>query len=248
MSLISIITPSFNSSNFIEQSITSVISQTFKDWELLIVDDYSNDNSIKIIEKFTKIDNRIKLISLDENVGAAEARNIAIRKAKGRFIAFLDSDDVWKNDKLEKQLNFMQSKGFAFTFTAYQPMTEDGKMMHSIISAPEYMTYKSYLRNTIIGCLTVMIDREKTGHFEMPNIRSSHDMALWLNLMKRGFNAYGLNEILAYYRIVSSSNTAKKWKAAKEVWEVYRKIENLSFIYSSFNFIGYVYNAVKKRM
>jgi len=248
MSLISIITPSFNSSNFIEQSITSVISQTFKDWELLVVDDCSNDNSIKKIEKFTEIDNRIKLISLDENVGAAEARNIAIRKAKGRFIAFLDSDDVWKNDKLEKQLDFMQSKGFAFTFTAYQPMTEDGKMMRSIIAAPEYMTYKSYLRNTIIGCLTVMIDREKTGDFEMPNIRSSHDMALWLNLMKRGFNAYGLNESLAYYRIVSSSNTAKKWKAAKEVWEVYRNVEKLSLIYSIFNFIGYVYNAIKKRM
>ncbi len=248
MPKVSIITPSFNSSNFIEQSITSVISQTFKDWELLVVDDCSNDNSIKKIEKFTEIDNRIKLISLDENVGAAEARNIAIRKAKGRFIAFLDSDDVWKNDKLEKQLDFMQSKSFAFTFTAYQLMTEDGKMIRSIIAAPEYMTYKSYLRNTIIGCLTVMIDREKTGHFEMPNIRSSHDMALWLNLMKRGFNAYGLNESLAYYRIVSSSNTAKKWKAAKEVWEVYRNVEKLSLIYSIFNFIGYVYNAVKKRM
>tara|TARA_B100000900_G_scaffold415898_1_gene447758 strand:- start:871 stop:1617 length:747 start_codon:yes stop_codon:yes gene_type:complete len=248
MPKVSIITPSFNSSNFIEQSITSVISQTFKDWELLVVDDCSNDNSIKKIEKFTEIDNRIKLISLDENVGAAEARNIAIRKAKGRFIAFLDSDDVWKNDKLEKQLDFMQSKSFAFTFTAYQLMTEDGKMIRSIIAAPEYMTYKSYLRNTIIGCLTVMIDREKTGHFEMPNIRSSHDMALWLNLMKRGFNAYGLNESLAYYRIVSSSNTAKKWKAAKEVWEVYRNVEKLSLTYSIFNFIGYVYNAVKKRM
>ena len=248
MQKVSIITPSFNSSNFIEQCITSVISQTFKDWELLVVDDCSNDNSIEIIEKFTEIDNRIKLISLEKNVGAAEARNIAIRKAKGRFIAFLDSDDVWKNDKLEKQLDFMQSKGFAFTFTAYQPMTEDGKMMRSIIAAPEYMTYKSYLRNTIIGCLTVMIDREKTGDFEMPNIRSSHDMALWLNLMKRGFNAYGLNESLAYYRIVSSSNTAKKWKAAKEVWEVYRNVEKLSLIYSIFNFIGYVFNAVKKRM
>ena len=248
MPKVSIITPSFNSSNFIEHSIKSVISQTFKDWELLVVDDNSNDNSLELIEKFTEIDNRIKLISLDKNVGAAEARNIAIRKAKGRFIAFLDSDDLWKNNKLEKQLEFMKCKGFAFTFTAYKPMTEDGEMKFSTISAPECMTYRSYLRNTIIGCLTVMIDREKTGDFEMPNIRSSHDMALWLHLMKKGFNAYGLNESLAYYRIVSSSNTAKKWKAAKEVWEVYRNVEKLSFIYSVFNFIGYVYNAVKKRI
>ena len=248
MPKVSIITPSYNSILYINESIQSVISQTFKDWELLVVDDNSNDNSVNTIKKFTQIEKRIKLISLDKNVGAAEARNIAIRKAKGRFIAFLDSDDLWKNDKLEKQLKFMESNEYAFTFTAYQPITEDGEIKRSIISAPEYMTYKSYLRNTIIGCLTVMIDREKTGDFVMPNIRSSHDMALWLFLMKKGFNAYGLNESLAYYRIVPSSNTAKKWKAAKEVWAVYRNVENLSFIYSLFNFIGYVYNAVKKRI
>lgn len=248
MPTISVITPSYNSEKFIKECIQSVLNQSYCDWEMLIVDDCSTDNSVKIINKFTEIDNRILLISLEKNVGAAEARNVAIKKAKGRFLAFLDSDDLWKNYKLENQLKFMESKDYAFTFTAYQPMTEDGEMKYSIISAPEYMTYTSYLRNTIIGCLTVMIDREKTGDFEMPNIRSSHDMALWLHLMKRGFNAYGLNQSLAYYRIVSYSNTAKKWKAAKEVWEVYRDVENLSFIYSLFNFIGYVYNAVKKRM
>ena len=119
---------------------------------------------------------------------------------------------------------------------------------YSVIKAPKKMTYHSYLRNTLIGCLTVIIDREKTGDFEMPNIRSSHDMALWLLIMKRGFLAYGLNENLAYYRIVSNSNTSKKWKAAKEVWDVYRKVEKLNIMYSAYNFIGYVYNAIKKRM
>ena len=110
------------------------------------------------------------------------------------------------------------------------------------------MTYHSYLKNTIIGCLTVIIDKEKTGDFQMPNIRSSHDMALWLLIMKRGFSAYGLDENLAYYRIVSNSNTSKKWKAAKEVWDVYRKVEKLNIIFSIYNFIGYAYNAIKKRM
>ena len=248
MTKVSIITPSYNAARFIKDCIQSVICQSFENWELLIVDDYSKDNSVEIITKYTQEDDRIQLIALNENIGAAAARNIAIRKAKGRFIAFLDSDDVWKNDKLAKQLDFMKTNDFAFTFTAYQPMSEDGKNMRSIVSAPKIMTYRSYLRNTIIGCLTVMIDRQKTGDFQMPNIRSSHDMALWLHFMKRGFKAYGLNESLAHYRIVSSSNTAKKWKAAKEVWEVYRKVEKLSIIYSAYNFISYVFNAVKKRM
>lgn len=248
MTTVSIITPSYNSSSFISECVESVLAQTFENWELIIIDDCSVDCSIEIIEQFIQKDNRIQLITLKKNIGAAAARNIAIQKAKGRYIAFLDSDDVWKHDKLEKQLDFMRTNGFAFTFTAYQPMSEDGKKMYSIIFAPKIMTYKSYLRNTIIGCLTVIIDRQQTGDFQMPNIRSSHDMALWLDLMKRGFTAYGLNENLAQYRVVSSSNTARKCKAANEVWQVYRKLEKLSIMDSAFNFICYVFNAIKKRI
>ena len=246
--LVSIITPSYNSSKFIEECINSVINQSFVDWEMIIVDDYSTDNSRDLILKFAKEDNRINPIFLDENVGGAAARNIAIREAKGKYIAFLDSDDIWKSVKLEKQLSFMNDRNIAFSFTSYQPMSEDGMEKYSIIKALKKMTYHSYLKNTIIGCLTVIIDKEKTGDFEMPNIRSSHDMALWLLIMKRGFLAYGLDENLAYYRIVSNSNTSKKWKAAKEVWDVYRKVEKLNIIFSVYNFIGYVYNAIKKRM
>ena len=222
--LVSIITPSYNSSKFIEECINSVITQSYIDWEMIIVDDYSTDNSRDLILKFAKEDNRIKTIFLDENVGAAAARNIAIKQSKGKYIAFLDSDDIWKSEKIEKQLSFMNDRNIAFSFTSYQPMSEDGKEYFNIIKVPEKMTYASYLRNTIIGCLTVIIDKEKTGKFQMPNIRSSHDMALWLLIMKRGFSAYGLDENLAYYRIVSNSNTSKKWKAAKEVWDVYRKV------------------------
>jgi len=246
--LVSIITPSYNSSKFIEECINSVITQSYIDWEMIIVDDYSTDNSRDLILKFAKEDNRINPIFLDENLGAAAARNIAIKQSKGKYIAFLDSDDIWKSEKLEKQLSFMNDRNIAFSFTSYLPMSEDGKEYFNIIKVPEKMTYASYLRNTIIGCLTVIIDKEKTGKFQMPNIRSSHDMALWLLIMKRGFSAYGLDENLAYYRIVSNSNTSKKWKAAKEVWDVYRKVEKLNIIYSVYNFIGYAYNAIKKRM
>ena len=246
--LVSIITPSYNSSKFIEECVNSVISQTYLEWEMIIVDDCSIDNSRNLITKFAKEDDRIKPIFLEENVGAAEARNIAIKKSQGKYIAFLDSDDLWKNNKLEKQLSFMNERNIAFSFTSYQPISENGMDKYSVIKVPYQIDYHSYLKNTIIGCLTVVIDRDKTGNFEMPNIRSSHDMALWLLIMKRGFSAYGLNKNLAYYRIVSTSNTSKKWKAAKEVWDVYRKVEQLNIVYSAICFVGYVYNAIKKRV
>ena len=246
--LVSIITPSYNSEKFIKDCVDSVLSQTFQNWEMIIVDDCSNDNSKDIISVLSAKDERIKSIFLEENVGSAEARNIAIRQAKGKYIAFLDSDDIWNEDKLENQISFMNEKDIAFSFTSYQPISEDGKTKYSVIISPKKMSYHSYLKNTIIGCLTVIIDKEKTGDFQMPDIRSSHDMALWLLIMKRGFSAYGLDENLAYYRIVSTSNTSKKWKAAKEVWDVYRKVENLDIIYSTYCFIGYAFNAIKKRV
>ena len=246
--LVSIITPSFNSSKFITECIESVLNQTYKNWEMFIVDDCSDDNSKEIISTYSIKDKRIKPVFLEKNVGAAEARNVAIRQSKGKYVAFLDSDDLWNPEKLDKQLSFMKENKIAFSFSTYQFMSEDGKELTNIIIAPEKMTYNSYLKNTIIGCLTVIIDREKTGKFEMPNIRSSHDMALWLLIMKRGFSAYGLDENLSKYRVVSSSNTSNKIKAAKEVWDVYRKVEKLNLFYASLCFLGYAFNAVKKRL
>lgn len=247
-SLISIITPSYNSKIFIKDTIDSVLSQTYQNWEMIIVDDHSGDNSAEYIKNLIKNNSRIKLIALEKNVGAAEARNKALEIAKGKYIAFLDSDDMWLSGKLEKQLDFMQKNDYAFTFSSYIPMSEDGTEEYSTILVPKEIDYSGYCKNTIIGCLTVMIDKEKTGDFRMPQIKSSHDMALWLLLMKRGFKAYGLNEVLAKYRLVSTSNTAKKYKAVKDVWKVYREIEKLSLIKSSWYFIHYVFNAIKKRI
>ena len=247
-SLVSIITPSYNSAKFIKECVESVLAQTYTNWEIIIVDDFSQDNSKDKIAVLSEIDSRIKTIFLDENIGAAEARNVAIRKAKGKYIAFLDSDDLWEPQKLEKQLSFMSKNNTAFSYTTYQSISEDGSNDINIIKAPKKMTYYSYLKNTIIGCLTVIIDREKTGYFEVPNIQSSHDMALWLLIMKRGFPAYGLDENLAKYRVVSSSNTANKIKTAQDVWKVYREIEKLSFLDSSWCFFNYVFNAIKKRI
>ena len=245
--LVSIIMPSYNAARFIGESINSVLLQTYSNWELLIVDDCSKDNSVEVVRKFANIDKRVVLFSLEKNVGAAAARNVAIEHAQGQYIAFLDSDDVWDEYKLEKQLAFMKQYSYAFTFSNYYVMEENGKKTENIVKVPSSLSYHQYLRNTIIGCLTVIIDRQQTGDFKMPLIKSSHDMALWLLIMKRGFKAYGLKDVLAGYRLVSTSNTAKKWKAAKDVWKVYREIEGLSVLYAAYCFCGYAINAVLKR-
>jgi putative teichuronic acid biosynthesis glycosyltransferase tuaG len=240
--------PSYNAARFIGESINSVLLQTYSNWELLIVDDCSKDNSVEVVRKFANIDKRVVLFSLEKNVGAAAARNVAIEHAQGQYIAFLDSDDVWDEYKLEKQLAFMKQYSYVFTFSNYYVMEENGKKTENIVKVPSSLSYHQYLRNTIIGCLTVIIDRQQTGDFKMPLIKSSHDMALWLLIMKRGFKAYGLKDVLAGYRLVSTSNTAKKWKAAKDVWKVYREIEGLSVLYAAYCFCGYAINAVLKRI
>lgn len=248
MNKVSIIMPSYNAAKFIAASIQSVIEQTYRNWELLITDDCSKDDTINIIKKFQEIDNRIQLFSTGKNSGAAAARNISLQNATGKYIAFLDSDDTWISNKLETQIKFMKKNNIAFSFSNYSVMKEDGTPTGNIIHAPKVIGYHGYLRNTIIGCLTVIIDKEKTGSFMMPNIKSSHDMALWLLIMKRGFKAYGLQKTLANYRLVSTSNTAKKWKAAKDVWKVYREIEHINPIYSTICFVGYAINAIIKRL
>ena len=247
-SLVSIITPSYNSEMFIKECIESVISQTYKEWELIIVDDCSSDATRQIIQQFSLSDKRIKTVFLEENLGPAKARNIAIDQAKGRYIAFLDSDDLWVSSKLEKQLDFMKTNNIAFSFSEYEVISENGDKVLNLIRVPNTINYYQYLRNTIIGCLTVIIDREQTGPFSMRDIRSSHDMSLWLDLMKRGFVAYGIQDCLAKYRLVKASNTSRKMIAAYDVWIVYRKIEKLNLFYSFYCFIGYVFNAVKKRL
>lgn len=246
MELVSIIMPAYNSAQFIRHAVESVLAQTYTDWELLIVDDGSTDNTAEIIASYQ--DERIHMMRNELNLGAALSRNKALREAKGKYIAFLDADDLWLPEKLEKQLAFMQQNGYAFTFTDYRIINEDGTPQNKILHMPASLTYRQYCCNTAIGCVTVIIDKYMTGPFEMPDIRSSHDMGLWLQIMKRGFTAYSLPECLASYRIVATSNTAKKWKAAKDVWRVYRDLEHMDVMTSAYCFCGYAWHAVLKRL
>ncbi len=246
--LVSIITPSYNSARFIGESVNSVLEQTYTNWELLIVDDASKDNSRELINNFTAKDNRISSFLLDKNLGVAAARNIAIEKSKGRYIAFLDSDDIWKKEKLAEQIAFMKAHNIGFSFSSYQPISEDGSQIFKSIKVPKKINYNAFLKNTIIGCLTVVLDKNKITELKMPNLRTSQDMALWLLIMRNGHQAYGIQKSLAYYRVVKTSNTSNKLKVIEGVWKIYRDQERLGYLRSSWCFLNYAFNAVKKRI
>ncbi len=244
--MVSVIIPSYNASPFIKEAIQSIQSQTYTNWEMIIVDDVSKDNTRELIKEEIKKDGRIQLIELQENGGAAIARNTGINCAKGKYIAFLDSDDLWLPEKLEKQVAFMQNNDLAFSFTSYQIMDQDGNLTEKVVHVPEKINYNGLLKNTIIGCLTVMLDVEKLGKVQMPNIRTRQDTATWLKILKQGHYAYGLDEVLSKYRKVENSISSKKFKMAKMNWKLYREIEGLSVLKSAWCFINYALNGVVK--
>ena len=238
MVTISIITPSHNCSSFIGETIHSVLKQSFPDWEMIIVDDCSTDNSVEVVKSFVKQDSRIKLIQLFENSGSAVARNLAIDAAQGRYIAFLDSDDLWLSDKLEKQLFFMQENEYPFTFSAYDKIDVNG-LVFGHVGVPDIVSYSDLLKMPSIGCLTAIYDRRYFGKVYMPLIRKRQDLGLWLSLLKKTEYAYGLNETLAQYRVRNNSISANKADAAKFTWRLYREVEGLNFLKASFYFSSY---------
>lgn len=246
--LVSVITPVYNSEKFIESTINSVIGQTYTELEMILVDDCSTDLSREIIMEIAKKDPRVKYIKLEKNSGAAVARNTGIEHANGRYISFIDSDDVWKVNKLEKQLNFMMKNNYAFTYTGYETITEDGALKKDIISVPIKISYKGLLKNTAIACSTVIVDRKKTGDFRMPLVRKGQDTATWLMLLREIPYAYGLDEVLSSYRKVAGSISSNKIQALKRTWNTYYKLEKLPFLVASYYFTCYVFNALRKRM
>ena len=216
--LVSIITPVYNAERFLSDTIKSVQNQTYKNWEILLIDDCSKDNSAQIIKEFQKYDNRIKYIKLKKNSGASVSRNEGIRNAKGRFIAFVDSDDIWKPEKLEIQIKYMLKENLGFTFTSYRYMKENGELTNKIAKAPSKINYNGLLKNTIIGCSTVVIDREIVDYFEMPLVRRGQDTATWLQILRKEKYAYGIEQDLVNYRLVGESLSSNKIIALKRTW------------------------------
>ena len=246
LDLVSIITPAYNAEKFINETIESVIAQTYEKWEMIIVDDCSTDSTREIIKKYIAKDNRIKLIKLEVNSGPAVTRNTAIKNSCGRYLAFLDSDDQWLPEKLERQLAFMKSNSVAFSFSKYVNVNEEGESLGKVVSIPDKVTYNQLLKQNVIGCLTVILDTDVIDGVEMVNIRSRQDYTLWLNLTKRGYQAYGFQEVLAKYRIVDQSLSSNKIKMARQNWKVYREIEKLGTIKSIWYFMHYLYFKIKK--
>lgn len=245
--VVSVITPTYNAARFITETIFSVKEQTFTNWEMIIVDDSSLDNTVEIVKKEMEKDSRIKLIELKKNSGPANARNRAIAAANGNYLAFLDSDDLWLPQKLERQLLFMDQKNLAFSYTGYRIMTEDGKRTDVVFRVPAKIDYKSLLKNTIIGTLTVMLDRRKVGMVQMPLHRDcSEDYGLWLSILSRGIQAYGMNEELAIYRKCEKSLSSNKLKSAQKTWNTYRKVEKITLPSSLWYFANYSLHALKK--
>ena len=246
--LVSIIMPSYNAERYIAQSIESVIAQTYDNWELLITDDCSSDKTVDIVREYCEKDKRIDLLDPRKHHGIAVTRNLSIERAKGRFVAFLDSDDIWKSDKLEKQIGYMLDNDVAFTYSSYEIIDNQGNPKNKIVPDAGVMNYSKYLRNTIICCGTVVLDRQKVGDFRTPIIDTSEDMSLWLSIMKKGFNAYPVPGPLHQYRITPGSASSNKFKASSDVWRVYRKIEKLSWPKAAINFVCYSFNAVIKHV
>ncbi len=248
MKKVSIITPVYNSGEYIYDTINSVLAQTYTNWEMIIVDDCSTDNTRQIAECFCKKDERIKLIKHTKNQGVATARNTALENASGEYIAFLDGDDLWSEKKLEKQVAFMEENGYVLTYTAYQKFSSDSKAKSKVIYVPSQMTVKEIYYNTAIACLTVMVNRQKVGDFRMPMLDHAEDQCTWQTILKKGYVAYGLNENLALYRVSAHSLTGNKMKSAQKQWKVYRNHHNFSFVKSSIYFASYAIRAIIKHL
>lgn len=235
--LVSIIMPTYNCAKFIEETILSVLNQTYKNWELLISDDCSTDNTQEIVEKYSKNDLRIKYNKLKENVGAAMARNDAMERANGYYMAFLDSDDLWDNDKLKLQIEFMEKNNYNFTCTAYRQIDEGGNILGKVIKTNHKTSYNGVLLNCPVGNSTVMYNVNSLGKFEVPNIRKRNDDALWLKILKKERFIYGMNDILMSYRVRKNSISSNKLDLVKYHWYLYRDIEHLSVIRSLFHIV-----------
>ena len=236
--LVSIITPTYNCGRFIAETIESVQAQTYKNWEMLIVDDCSTDDTKSVVVQYAEKDARVKYFCLETNSGAAVARTEAMRRAEGEYMAFCDSDDLWVPDKLDKQLAYMKATGHAFTCTAYEQMDESGKSLERVIQPKEKCDYNRLLLDCPVGNSTVMYNVSAMGKFEVPNIRKRNDDALWLQMLKKEQYIWGMNDVLMRYRIRQNSISSNKLKVVKYHWILYREIEHLSIPRSLFH-IGY---------
>lgn len=242
---VSIITPVYNCEKFIGKTIESVLAQDYDNWEMLIVNDNSRDNSLGIIQEYVEKDSRIKVVSLEKNVGVVAGRNLLTEMATGKYICFLDGDDYWHKNKLSKQIDFMEKNNASISCTQYVRVREDDSEINEI-KIKKNISYADMLMNNYVGCLTLMYDSEKLGKKYFKERKKNEDYVLWLEIIKESKNICGLKENLAYYRVLNNSRSSNKIKTALDRWNIYRQVEKLSLMKAIYYFIFYVIYALKK--
>ena len=243
--LISVVMPNYNGYRFVEQAIDSVLSQTYKNFELLVVDDYSKDDSLSLIQQKAQSDNRIRVIALEHNAGVANARNVGIKEAKGEYIALLDNDDLWTEDKLERQLLIAQ-KGADIVYCSYDFIDEQNRSIKKPFVVPQQTDFNKMLTSSVISCSTSFIKTELMQAHPFNADFYHEDYVLWMELLRVCPTAYGDQKVLMHYRQVTGSRSNKKGNAAKERWNTYRKALKLNTVTSAWAFMRYAVNGVLK--
>ncbi|WP_233129474.1 glycosyltransferase family 2 protein [Actinomyces gaoshouyii] len=244
----SVIVPSFNSEDHVAETIRSVLDQTMADLEVIAVDDASTDSTVPILTDFAAQDSRITVLVQGENQGVAKARNRGLEAARGRYIAYLDSDDLWAPAKLERQIAFMRRTKAGVCVTSYETIEEDGEH-RNYVHAPRSFTYKQFLKNTMTCTLSVVFDTTIVDRslLVMPDLRRGQDAATWLQVMKRGHRFHGLDECLAKYRKTVGSLSSNKVKAVKRTWRLYRDVERLPRPYAAYCLAWQLSHAMMRR-
>jgi glycosyltransferase involved in cell wall biosynthesis len=249
--LVSIITPAYNVADFISETIASVFNQSYTNWELIIIDDHSTDNTVAIAKEYAQKDKRVKVIQTLHNGGAPAARNLGVESAEGDLIAFLDSDDTWAENKLAIQVALMEDTNIIFSYASYHVMDENGRTIGRTVEAPDNISYSLLLKGCNVGCLTAMYNVRVLGkqYFSLVSRRGKEDYELWLKIAKACTGKQkmvGIKEPLAFYRKRSGGVSWNKKGASIEQWLVYRKVEKLNLFASVYNFILYTFNGFRK--
>lgn len=244
---VSIITPTYNSKKFIESTANSVLNQTFKDWEWIIVDDLSKDGTREYLKTLQNKDTRIKCYFLDQNIGSGPARNKAIELASGTYLAFLDSDDIWIDTKLEIQVDFMEKNNYAFSHTSHGFIDEHEEKVRKTFHVSNIpVTYSMLLKKNEIGCLTAMFNQKIIGKMYMPDLRRKQDYALWLSILRKGYQSYPLDIETAFYRLHANSATSSKLNLIGKHWLFLKEYEKMNWVNSTFYTICWGLNGILK--
>ncbi len=248
--LVSIIIPVYNAERYLKDTINTFLNQTYKNWEAIFVDDCSTDNSKKIIINYSKKDKRIKYFCQDKNGGPALARNKGVDLAKGQFICYMDADDLWQKNKLEKQIEFMKEKQCAFSYHSYEFADCNCKPMGKKVIAKEKLMYNEALKNNIISTITVMFDLNKIDKelIKMPNIKYVEDTATWWKVLRNGYIAFGIPDLYSFYRRIENSHSSNKLRTQKSLWYLYRKEEGLNVFSSMYCLFLKNINAILRRL